>query len=76
MFLQFQRLYAIALADTSRLKRIRIMEALGLARGLLLTARRNELMITKDLQGIAGLLDAEMVGLENKFKSEKSLARK
>ena len=51
-------------------------KAIQAARKLLFEARQNEPLITKDLQIIADSVKAEMVGLENKFKSEKSLQRK
>ena len=47
-----------------------------LARQLLAEARKNEPEITNDVSEIANFLKAEIVGLENKFKSEISLARK
>ncbi len=47
-----------------------------LARKLLNEARENEPQITADLQNIASKIPAEIVGLENKFKREESLARK
>lgn len=47
-----------------------------LARKLLDEARENEPQITADLEKIAREVSAEIVGLENKFKSEESLIRK
>ena len=47
-----------------------------LARQLLAEASENEPEITNDVGEIASILKAEIVGLENKFKSEISLARK
>lgn len=47
-----------------------------LARQLLAEAKENEPEITNDVGEIAAFLQAEIVGLENKFKSETSLARK
>lgn len=47
-----------------------------LAQELLSQAVRNEPKITEDLQTIAGKVSAEMIGLENKFKSAESLIRK
>lgn len=47
-----------------------------LAQKLLAEAVENEPQITVDLQKIASELSAEMVGLENRFKTEKSLTRK
>lgn len=47
-----------------------------LARQLLAEARKNEPEITVDVGEIVMILMAEIVGLENKFKSETSLARK
>jgi len=52
------------------------IEAQRLAEGLLAQARENELEITADLQKIAPEVDAKIIGLENRFKAEKSLARK
>ena len=51
-------------------------EAQRLARELLKQTKENELEITTDLQNIASQVSAEMVGLENKFKTEMSLIRK
>ncbi|MDQ3180889.1 MAG: hypothetical protein M3Q33_10255, partial [Acidobacteriota bacterium] len=51
-------------------------EARGLAKKLLAQAEENEPKITADLQTIAWEVSAQMVGLENKFKSEESLTRK
>ena len=51
-------------------------QARRLARKLLAEAGENEPQITNDLQKIASEISAEMIGLENKFKSEESLARK
>ena len=45
-------------------------------RQLLAEASENEPEITNDVGEIASILKAEIVGLENKFKSEISLARK
>lgn len=50
--------------------------ALALSRKLLVEAKENEPDITENLQNIASEVSAEMVELENKFKSEESLARK
>ena len=47
-----------------------------LARQLFAEASENELEITNDVGEIASVLKAEIVGLENKFKTENSLARK
>lgn len=47
-----------------------------LARKLLAEASKNEPHITKDIEEIASNLKAEIVGLEDKFKTETSLARK
>lgn len=47
-----------------------------LARQLLAEASDNEPEITNDVEEIAKILKVEMVGLEDKFKSEISLARK
>ncbi len=47
-----------------------------LAKKLLAEAEENEPQITADLQKIASEISAELVGLENKFKSKKSLIRK
>ncbi len=46
------------------------------ARTLLTQAAKNEPEITEDLQNIASEVSAAMVGLEHKFKSEESLAKK
>lgn len=51
-------------------------KASELAKQLLSEAQTNEPKITKSLQAIAKLNQAEMVGLNDKFKSEMSLARK
>jgi len=51
-------------------------EVRRLAKNLLAQAVANEPKITADLQTIAREVSAEMVGLENKFKSEMSLIRK
>ncbi len=51
-------------------------EARQLADELLKQALENEPRITADLQNIALEISAEMVGLENKFKTEVSLTRK
>jgi hypothetical protein len=47
-----------------------------LARQLLAEANKNEPEITNDVEEIAAILRAEIVGLENRFKTEISLARK
>jgi hypothetical protein len=47
-----------------------------LAQKLIAEAQKNEPEITADLQTIASEISAEMFGLENKFKGEKSLTRK
>ena len=46
------------------------------AKELLAEAKRHEPKITKDLKSIAKSNSAEMVGLDDRFKSEKSLSRK
>ena len=51
-------------------------KARRLAKELLKQAKENEPPITADLQNLAREISAEMVGLENKFKSEVSLIRK
>jgi predicted secreted protein len=51
-------------------------EARHIAEKLLNQAKENEPKITADLQNIASEISAEIVGLENKFKSEASLIRK
>jgi Region found in RelA / SpoT proteins len=51
-------------------------KAQHLAAELLKQAVKNEHNITADLQNIAREISAEMVGLENKFKTEVSLIRK
>jgi hypothetical protein len=51
-------------------------EARLLAEKLLTQAKENEPQITADLQNIAAEVSAEIVGLENKFKSKESLTRK
>ncbi len=51
-------------------------KSLKLARQLLAEAGQNEPEITNDVEEIATILKAEIVGLENKFKTENSLARK
>jgi hypothetical protein len=51
-------------------------KSLKLARQLLAEASKNEPEITKNIEEIAAVLQAEIVGLENRFKSEISLARK
>lgn len=51
-------------------------KSLKLARKLLAEAVKNEPQITKDIEEIATVLKAEIVGLEDKFKTENSLARK
>lgn len=48
----------------------------NLAKNLLSQAVENEPKITEDLQNIAEKISAEMVSLENRFKSEESLTRK
>jgi hypothetical protein len=52
------------------------MKAIRLALELLRTAEKNEPDITADVLEIAALVKAKVVGLENKFKSKESLARK
>ena len=47
-----------------------------LAQELLAQARENEPKITADLQKIASEVNAKIIGLENKFKTEESLTRK
>ncbi len=47
-----------------------------LAQKLLAEAEENEPRITAELQNVAQKVSAEMVGLENKFKTEDSLIRK
>ncbi len=51
-------------------------KSLKLARQLLVEAGINEPEITQDIKEIASNLKAEIVGLENRFKSKESLARK
>lgn len=51
-------------------------EARRLAEKLLTQARENELTITADLQKIASEVDAKIISLENRFKTEESLVRK
>ena len=51
-------------------------KSLRLARSILAEARENETVITPDIREIVNVLKAEIVGLENKFKSKESLARK
>ncbi len=51
-------------------------EARWLSKELLAQAEENEPNITSDLQTIALEVSAQIVGLENKFKSEESLTRK
>ena len=51
-------------------------EVRRLVKELLAQAKGNELKITADLQAIASEISAEIVGLENKFKTEVSLIRK
>jgi len=51
-------------------------EARRLAELLIARAKENETQITVYLQGIAAAVSAEMVGLENKIKTEESLTRK
>ena len=46
------------------------------AKELRTQAGKNEPEITKELQKIASEVSAEMIGLENKLKSEESLTRK
>ena len=53
-----------------------IKEARQFAVKLLWQASENEPQITADLQNIAREIFAEMIGLENKFKSKESLTRK
>lgn len=50
-------------------------EARRLAEELLTQARENELKITADLQKIASEVDAKIISLENRFKTEESLVR-
>lgn len=52
------------------------MKAMLLAQKLLVKARQNELMITTDIRKIAAFTKAKVVGLENRLKTEQSLARK
>lgn len=52
------------------------IEARRLAEELFAQARENELKITADLQKIASEVDAKIIGLENRFKTEESLVRK
>jgi hypothetical protein len=52
------------------------LTAQKLARELLVQAEKNEPQITEDLKSIAKTVSAEMAGLENRLKSEKSLVRK
>lgn len=47
-----------------------------LAQALLAKAKKHEPNITKDLRRIAALSNAEMIGLEDRFKSKESLVRK
>lgn len=51
-------------------------QARQIAEQLIALAEENEPNITADLQNIASEVSAEMVGLENRFKSEESLIRK
>lgn len=51
-------------------------QARRLAQKLLAEAEEHEPRITADLQQIAREISSEIVGLENKFKSEESLTRK
>jgi hypothetical protein len=51
-------------------------KASELAEQLLAEAKKHEPQITKDIQEVAKLQSVEIVGLENKFKSELSLVRK
>ena len=51
-------------------------KSVKLARQLLAEAGMSEPQITDDVGEIASILKAEIVGLENKFKTENSLARK
>ncbi len=51
-------------------------EARRLAEELITQARENELKITADLQKIASEVDAKIISLENRFKTEESLVRK
>ncbi len=51
-------------------------KSLKLAQELLAEVRKNEPEITRDVEEIAAVLKAKIVGLENKFKTENSLARK
>lgn len=51
-------------------------KAASYAKQLLKRAQKHEPQITKDLQNIASEVSAEMVGLEDRFKTEESLTRK
>jgi hypothetical protein len=51
-------------------------KASELAEQLLAEAKKHEPQITKDIKAVAKLNNAELIGLENKFKSELSLVRK
>ncbi len=51
-------------------------KASELAVQLLAEAKKHEPQITKDIKAVAKLNNAELIGLENKFKSKLSLARK
>jgi hypothetical protein len=51
-------------------------KASELAEQLLTEAKKHEPQVTKDIQAVAKLQNAELIGLENKFKSELSLIRK
>lgn len=53
-----------------------LYQARRIAQELLARAKENESQLTAKLQIIAREVSAEIVGLENKFKSEKSLTRK
>ena len=51
-------------------------KAVRLAQELLAQAKENEPAITKDLKAFATIINAEIVGLKNKFKSKESLTGK
>jgi hypothetical protein len=53
-----------------------INEALRFAAELAKQAQKNETSITAELENIARKVSAELIGLENKLKSENSLTRK
>ena len=52
------------------------IEARRLAELLLAQAKENEPQITADMLPIAAAVSAELIGLENRFKTEESLTRK